>query len=552
MATQVEVGSALASLGGLSELTSKAKLQCAFTSPLPEAGGQSSEHPGPLSPLRLEERGPRPASMTPAMPRPRLTPRPFCREQSAEAFAAVKPPVPALKPSAAAPKPSVAARTLEDLPAARGPTGSVPPLLEHRLVESKAGGDVVAGVPFCASPQANTVILFQTGSADRGQVTLTPDRHLAGAPKALGTPLAPEGKLPPSTAEVSYRRPGGAGVQRQLSLSAESRPGPWSASRTDPLTDAPVGKAPEGPRQSSSHVCPASGEQPRLKQRPVSALFLESLKDPKHCTPDIADEKPFPEKPWARKPRPLSVDLTAKFESRDLSVQRKSCPSEVQERYLTAPSADGSHGRPSEGGPVPEVAGLGRGDVSKPSWRAAARAADSPGARSAADPQARMPSPSEAASLCHSTPADSGQVPAKDRKCLWEPRLKSRDEQAEREMDTVAASAKRQEPCRGQAAKERAVFSQTCTAGEDPACPTGAGGRSSRGAKKLLSPPGPSADGAALAEAESLGASPDRESRILNIQQRIRELTAESAEAKPGSLRRSFRSRPLSADLTKL
>ncbi|KAJ6656712.1 hypothetical protein lerEdw1_003599 [Lerista edwardsae] len=507
MAAQVELGPALAPLAGRSELASPAKLQRAFASPRSEAGGQPSERP--------EERGPRPAAMTPAPPRPRLTPKPFCRERSVEAFAAVKPPVPS-----------------EGLPAARGAAGSVPPLLDHKLVESRAGGEVVASVPFCASPQANTVILFETGSADRARVTLTPDRHLAGAPRALGPPLAQEGGPPPSTPE-------GAGVQRQLSLSSESRPAPWSPGSPLERTGAPAEKAPEGQRQPSGRRSPASGGQPRPKPRPVSAIFLES----KHGAPDVAGEQPLPEQPWARKPRPLSVDLTARFESRGLCVPRQPCPSEARQRLPAAALAEVGHGGPSQA----DVAGLGRADLSRPAWKAAARVADSP--------QSLKPAPDEAAPSCHSVPRDSS---AQGRKCLWESRRRSRGEPPEREAGLAAALAKGQEPCggRGPAGQERAALSLTGTAGQETSARApGADSRSSRGGvvvMKRLSSPDPSANGAAPAKAESLPASPDKESRILNIQQRIKELTADSADAKPGNLRRSFRSRPLSADLTRL
>ncbi|XP_067329700.1 uncharacterized protein KIAA1671 homolog [Anolis sagrei] len=52
--------------------------------------------------------------------------------------------------------------------------------------------------------------------------------------------------------------------------------------------------------------------------RPLSAIFLDSLQDTKRASDD-------PEKPWVRKPRPLSMDLTAKFEN------RKSVPPESKE-----------------------------------------------------------------------------------------------------------------------------------------------------------------------------------------------------------------------------
>ncbi|XP_066465766.1 uncharacterized protein KIAA1671 homolog isoform X2 [Tiliqua scincoides] len=557
MAMQVEVGAALAALANLSELTNEAKLQRALASPLSDAGGQPGELP--LSPLLLEERGSfgnplRTATMTPATARPRLTPKPFCREKSAETFAIVKPPVPVLKPSTAAPKPSVFAQTL-DTSVTRGLTGSVPPLVDQTLVESKASNNLVANIPFYSSPQANTVILFETGSADRVRMTLTPDRNIVGVPRTLSTLPAQEGKLPSSKSEVFCRRPDGAGIHRQLSLSSESRPGPWNPcrplERADTLTDTSEEKAKEGQKQLSSHISPAGEGQLRLKQRPVSAIFLESLKDQKPCTLAVSDEKPLLEKPWVRKPRPLSVDLTAKFENRDLSVQRKSCPFEVKEKNLATHLADVGSGRPSE---KSETAGLGRADLSKSNLKTAVRTADSPGAKSVADSQA--PSANEAASSCPSAPKDL--VSEKERKCLWEPRLKNQDEQTDREVDTVAAAGKSQErhSSAGRSVQERALLDrkEICSISENGAGTTGTKSRSSKGgdAKKLLNLLDASANGAAPVSTELRPPSPEKECRILNIQQRIKELTAENTEAKPGNLHRSFRSRPLSTDLTKL
>lgn len=549
MATQVEVGSALASLANLSELTSEAKLQCAFASPLSDAGSQPRELP--LSPLLREERGSfgnllRPATMTPATARPRLTPKPFCREKSAETFAIVKPPVPVLKHSAAAPKSSVSAKTFEDASVARGLTGNVPPLVDQTLVESKAGSDLVANMPLYSSPQANTVIVFETGSTDRVRMTLTPDRNIVGVPRTLSTLPAQEGKLPSSKSEVSYRRREGPGIHRQLSFSSESRPGPRNPcrplERADTVTDFPEEKAKEGQKPFSSHISPASEGQLRLKQRPVSAIFLESLKDQKHCTPDVSDEKPVLEKPWVRKPRPLSVDLTAKFENRDLSVQRQSCLFEVKEKNLATPLADVGYSRPSETGPKSEMAGLGRADLPKSSWKTVVHMVDSPGVKNVADSQTQKLSPNEAVSSCHSTLKDSGQLSAKDRKYLWERRLKSQDEQVERDTGVGAASEKGPEPCSspGQSIKEKTALDQMekGTISENCASATGVESRNLRGGE--------------VKNVELLAASPEKERRIPNIQQRIKELTAENADVKPGNLRRSFRSRPLSSDLTKL
>ncbi|CAH2295203.1 Hypothetical predicted protein [Pelobates cultripes] len=58
--------------------------------------------------------------------------------------------------------------------------------------------------------------------------------------------------------------------------------------------------------------------QLRPKRRPVSAMFLNSINDSSTDNQVAKDEKPL-----VRKPRPLSVDLTAKFEAIDSSVSKK-------------------------------------------------------------------------------------------------------------------------------------------------------------------------------------------------------------------------------------
>ncbi|XP_063000246.1 uncharacterized protein KIAA1671 homolog isoform X2 [Elgaria multicarinata webbii] len=558
MATQVEVSSALTSLNNIAELKNEATLQHAFVSSLSDTSNKGSEHPSSLSPLILEGRSKfgspvRPATMPPAASRPRLTPKPFSREMSSDTFTMVKPPVPALKPSNAAPKPSTFAKTFGDTTTAKGLTGNVPPLVDHKLIENKSTRELVANMPFYSSPLANTVILFKTGSAEKARMNLTPE-------KTFSTLQDPEGQLPPSMSEISYRRSESAGIHRQSSLSSESRPVSWNLRRSHERKDTFSGATEERAKDvekepSNSSISLVSEVQPRPKQRPVSAIFLESLKDPKQCSPDIADEKSTLEKSWVRKPRPLSMDLTAKFESRDLSVQRRSCPAEGKERNLVAHFVDVGSSRPSEIGAKSEAAGLSPADTSKSNLKSAVPVADFQCAKSKSAAQIQKPSPSEVAPLCWNAPKDVGQASAKDRKYLWELRLKSQDEQNEGETDIAAISEKIKEPSnsKGQSVKERTVLNQKDTPAVSENS-TNAENKSLRGGsvKIPVNFQDALANGTTPGNAESLPESPGKEKRILNIQQRIKELTAENTDTKPVNQRRSFRSRPLSADLTKL
>ncbi|XP_060105826.1 uncharacterized protein KIAA1671 homolog [Heteronotia binoei] len=555
MATQVEVGSALPSLTTRSELTGEVKLRHTFASSLSSVSNKPGELSTSLSPLILEERSKfgtplRPATMPPVASRPRLTPKPFSREKSFDTFSVVRPPVTIFKPSNVAPNPPVFAKTFEDMTATKGLTGNVPPLVDQKLIEDKSPSELVPNMPFDSSPQANTVILFETGKSEKGRM-FTPEKSHLGSPQICGSLQAPEGHLAPSKSEVFCRT---AGIHRQLSLSSESRPVSWnpciSLEKKDNLTAASEGKGEVMERQHSASVSSADEVQLRLKQRPVSAIFLESLKDQKPCCLEVSDEKSLPEKTWVRKPRPLSMDLTAKFENRDLSSQRKSCPTEIKEMNVSPdPTKQGSVA-PFERWTKNETGALGRAEPSKSTLKSPGPFA---GFASVLNPK---PFPSEEASSHQGTQKDFPHVSARDRKCLWESRLRRHEEQNASEMEAEATAEKVPEPSsvKGQSVKERAALSPKDPGAARKNCMHGSDteNQSLRDVEKPIDVPDRSANDATSGNVESQPESPGEESRILNIQQRIKELTAETTDAKAGSLRLSFRSRPLSADLTKL
>lgn len=566
MATQVEVGSSIPSLSARSDLPSEAKLRHAFASSLSDASNKPGELPSSLSPLILEERSKfgnpvRPATMPPVASRPRLTPKPFSRDKCSDTFSVVKPPVPTFKPSSVAPNPSVFAKTFEDTTVAKGLNGNVPPLVDQKSIEDKSPGELVANMPFDSSPQANTVILFETGKSEKGKMKVTPEKSHLGSPQLCSTLQAPEGHLASFRSEV-FCRP--AGLHRQLSLSSESRLVSWNPclplEEKDTLTGASEEKGRVVERQDSADVSPANVVRLRPKQRPVSAVFLESLKDQKQSCLEVPGEKPLPEKTGVRKPRPLSMDLTAKFESRDLSLQRKSGPTESKDRSPTTdPTTQGSV-RLAERWTKNESGALSRAEPSKSSLKSPGPFANF---ASVLNPK---PFPSEEASSCPSTQRDLSLVSARDRKCLWESKLKRPDGQNASEMETETSlgkvmetetsSGKVMEPShvKGQSAQERAALSvkEPHAARKNRPYGSDTENRSLRDIEKPINVPERSTNDTTSGNVESQLEGPGEESRILNIQERIKELTAENTETKTGSLRQSFRSRPLSADLTKL
>uniref|UniRef100_A0A670JQT2 Uncharacterized protein n=1 Tax=Podarcis muralis TaxID=64176 RepID=A0A670JQT2_PODMU len=504
MATKVEVSSVLTSLTNRSELVNEATLQHTFASSLSDTSNKSNEHPSSVSPQISEGRSTfgnpmRPATMPPATSRPRLTPKPFSREKSWDTFAAVKAPVPTAKPGNVARRPLAFAKNVEDNVAdVKGMlSGSIPPLVEQKLIENKSTSEFVANMPFYSSPQANTVILFETRSTEETRMKLSSE-------KTYSTLRAQERQLP-SESEMSYRRPEGAAIHQQFSVSSESKPVSCNPHRSLERKESFSGATEERPKnvgkqQSSASL--ASEEQPRPKQRPVSAIFLESLKDQKQCGTDVSDEKPNHEKSWVRKPRPLSMDLTAKFEIRDFSIQRKSL------------------------------------DSSKSHLKSATQVDDCLGIKSKTTAQIQKPSSNEVGK--------------------WEMRLNSQEEENGRETDIAATSGKNTEPPRskGLSGKERMAPNHkgTCAFSEISANVSDTKNKSLREGtiKKNVNLPDAFESCAPPVNAESFPESPGKENKIMNIQQRIRELTAENTETKPGNLRQSFRSRPLSADLTKL
>ncbi|XP_048370839.1 uncharacterized protein KIAA1671 homolog [Sphaerodactylus townsendi] len=558
MATQVEVGSSLPSLTTRSELTNEAKLQRVFGSSLSDASHKPSGLPSSLSPLILEERNRfgsplRPATMPPVASRPRLTPKPFSRGMSSDTFAVVKPPVPAFRPSNVAPNPPAFAKTFEDERAAKGLNGNVPPLVDQKLIEDKSPSELVANMPFDSSPQANTVILFETGKSEKVRMTVTPEKRSLDSPQIRSTlQTTPEGHLSPLKSEVFCRT---AGLHRQLSLSSESRAVSWNPSvyleGKDNFAGAPEEKEKAMERQhSTADSSPAHEVLLRPKQRPVSAIFLESLKDPKQYCSEVVGEQPPLEKAWVRKPRPLSMDLTAKFENRDLSLQKKSGPAESKEKSLGPdPTKQGSV-RPSERWTRNEAVASERADSSKSSLKSPSLLVDS------ASVLNQKPFPSEEASSGQSAQRDLPQVFARDRKCPWESRLKQHSEQNAGETEAETTLEKATEPfgVRGPSVKDRAALSpkEPCAARKNCAYGSDAGRQLSRGVENPTNGPNRPAHDSPSVNVESQPETPGEENRIMNIQQRIKELTAENADTKTGNLRRSFRSRPLSADLTKL
>ncbi|XP_034284835.2 uncharacterized protein KIAA1671 isoform X2 [Pantherophis guttatus] len=491
MATQLELGSALTSLGGISEPRTEAAFRHSFISSLSDASRKPWEGPRALAPLIPEGRGNPmgPTTMPSTASRPPWTPKPFSRETSSDTFATVKPPVPALKPSNASPKPPTFAQTFED--AAKGSPGNVPPLVDQKPMETKSPMEPVTHLPFYLSPEANTVILFESRRPVKGKAE-------------EGGSKAQEGQLLRSQSEKWPRR--------QPLPFTDPRPVSWAPHWKEAFAGGPKGSASSIETQQSP--TPATETHSQAGGRPAaSAGFWGSWQEQTQPPPPKAASGP-----GTPKPRPLPTDLTGRFEVRESSWEKKPCLAESREKSFRVAGnrALGATGARHA------AAGLSGAAPSGPRAKSASQLAE--------PPQSCLPS------------APSGQTVSEDegQNCAQELGSQGKPSVGQPSINQDQPLGERGEVTPQEAGLRNA----------DP--PDASDGNHRGCAKKTVPLLDLSAKPWAPTESESLRGSPGKEIRTLNIQQRIQVLTAENAGFKAGGLHRSFRSRPLSTDLTKM
>ncbi|KAM9625144.1 uncharacterized protein KIAA1671 homolog isoform 2-T5 [Morphnus guianensis] len=536
MATRVEINSTLASLTtvpDLNEIRNEDKSQRVYVSVLSDASNKTKEASASLT---LEEKNKfgstlRSATMPSLGSRPRLFPKPFSKEKSSDSFANVKPPIPAFRSS------TLIRKATEETSSVKVLSGSVPPLVDQKVIEdeNKAGSEVVTNMTFYTGPSANTVILFETAGTEQSKVSLAQGKRAADDHRVLSTMQTKELQCnvkleKPSQPSETSRNPEGS-LHRQISLSSSLRPVSWNSLKTGEKKDAcevhPGEKNNDDANNMYSKGDFSIDMQQRPKHRPVSAIFLESLRDQKHRTVEASEEESPTEKSWVRKPRPLSMDLTAKFEHKDLSSCKKTCSShESKENVSVISFTDVGCPDQSEMGPKPEETEFNKGSSSKTNLKCSSQ--------------------------------DIGIL--NNGKYIWETKLKSKSEQIETkpEITTSLHSSERSHETTSESRtskggkrldqKETYMF-LGC---ESPAASSEKENNVVRGSVKkhisLFTSENPSTS----MDTELLPSAAEKENRCVNIQQRIKELTTENTDVKPGNLRRSLQSRPLSADLTKM
>nr|XP_002722039.2 uncharacterized protein KIAA1671 homolog isoform X1 [Oryctolagus cuniculus] len=471
MATRVEVSSiaSLTAMPGLGDIGKEETLKRAYfrqaADPLGAPTARILEGKGSLS------------SPGPLFPLPRLAPKPFSKEQAPDA----KPPAPSLWPG-----PPRQASSEE---------GAAKDL--DRRVPSQGGQEAGGGGGLQRSPAvlSKAPFLWPSPSA----MTLFESTQRKGKGLGHGPQEPPSGSRPEVAAKpaVPARKPT-APLPRPASIPQDTKP-----------PAAPEAISPDQPRPAASSVegaaSPAPEPRPRLKRRPVSAIFMEALQ-PQKLGPGglagVGKAPPTPpEKTWERRPRPLSVDLTARFESREALLRKA-----AEEGHGGPVGSNAEHRGPERPNPgSPRSPGGSAGVVPRNEQRPWEEKARPDGEEPEKAPPSPLPRPGKGPDLAE---------------------LKSRGADGESvDRCSVAGAAW---TARGSVRKRLSLF------GEESTSAVAAG------------PESP------LATPEPPSPAPEPEKGGLSVQERIKGWAAESTEAKPEIRRRTFQARPLSADLTKL
>ncbi|XP_045390299.1 uncharacterized protein KIAA1671 homolog isoform X2 [Lemur catta] len=487
MATRVEVGSitSLTVVPGLGEIGKEETLkrtyfcQAGDTSGAPSAGILEAK-----SPLRSAAR---------LLPLPRLAPRPFCKEGA--------------PPDATAPESS-----LRHGPPSPCPSGGLPEQVAAKdlggrmpgLVGQEAGGG--EGPRSSASlfsnlrPSPGAVILFE--ATKTGPTLGSAASEGAQEAKAGASHESPPGSRPEVAAKPAMpaRKPAG----------------------TLPRPASP----PQEPGQGDT-AGPAPEPRPRVRRRPVSAIFADSVQPQKPGPgggPGAGRAPPAPpEKTWVRKPRPLSVDLTARFEGRQGGgAPERSRPEPRVHRGCSAraeaPLPDTSAGFPEVAKKIQER----REKVFLQQETGSPRTLGGSARVAPRDEQSPWEAPGRLAQEPEKAPEPPPPGPGRG------PEL----------AEVKGRAAGGGVPAGGERASRGSVKKRISLFGEDSAVAA---------AVALAGGPGPPS-----ATPESPSAAPEPEQGGVSVQARVRGWAAESSESKPEIRRRTFQARPLSADLTKL
>ncbi|XP_044541404.1 uncharacterized protein KIAA1671-like [Gracilinanus agilis] len=540
MATRVEVSplTSLAAVPNLNEIAKEDKLQTTYY----HTGSKVSASPPVMVLAGTRNLG----TPSRALPVPRLSPKPFSKENPLDTFANVKSPITSVKPCIGMSRPLVYSK-LEDSSTAKALDENMPSLVEPKLDE----GSLSSNGTLCnkALPQTihsqNTIILFETTGPAKPKASHSPGKSAGEEQKVDG--MVPLRRQPPSSKPETVakpalppRKPVGI-LQRQASLPSDERP---AVLRT--WEKAEEKEPPPSPGIKSEGGHPSLEARPRGKRRPASAIFesIQHLKPNSLETPKGKVPPTPPEKSWVRKPRPLSVDLTARFENKDILFKKVGSPlEESKEKGLGVGSFDRGHGE-ERSEPLDKATAV------KPSLGLKEQGLDAPDLKNKVKEhnQKIVFKPMEV-----SSPETSVTLAEASVRKGWNPLEEKPKQEGDLDYKEIEGPVplprleKSPELVEG---KNRATEEGERVTQRDS--PGGGGDWTSRGSvKKRVSLFG-SESFSSWPSTESPAPAPEKEKGSVKVQDRIKEWMVESPEVPPERRRKSFQARPLSADLTKL
>ncbi|KAM5237671.1 uncharacterized protein KIAA1671-like [Ctenodactylus gundi] len=244
-------------------------------------------------------------------PLPGLAPKPFSKEQAPD----VKASGPSLRPSPTGLSPAGVSEKV----VARVPNQRMPILAGQEADAGDSRGQSPSAFSQAAflrpSPSPEAICETSRAGPTLGKgLSLRTQEAGMGVSQELASSTRPEVAVKPA---LPARKPVGT-LPQPASLPQDIRPAPSPAEAgpAQPLTKA----------SSLDTAGPSPEPKPRPRRRPVSAIFTESpqpaLSGPGGVAVLGKVPPAPPEKTWVRKPRPLSVDLTARFESPEALLRK--------------------------------------------------------------------------------------------------------------------------------------------------------------------------------------------------------------------------------------
>ncbi|KAL1768560.1 hypothetical protein HispidOSU_013595 [Sigmodon hispidus] len=513
MVTRVEVGSitSLRAGPGLGDISREEALKRTYFC-------QTGDDPGAPSTRILRAKSP---LRTHLFPLP-IAPKPFLKEQVPEKKAPVTCSWPGTTqscPSAEIDRKEVKEDLAKRMPSLAGQ--------EADRGETLTNGPSVPNKATFLRPGPSTVGLFEMTKAEPSLGKGTGEGSREASSRAVQTSslsarpeVATKPALPVRKPPVTLPRP------TSLSQDAGSTVCQEEADRAQPLPKAhsvedPTGQAPEA--------------KPHPKRRPMSAVFGEFPQSQKTDPGGVAVMGKVPptppEKTWMRKPRPLSMDLTAVFENREMLLKKVTSEQSAAERKgpeKISMEPKGCAEGPARMDATPQVSDSDFQEVAKKIHaqreKTIPKQKDTDGPRT---PRTRT------------IPGDDQGPQEKDRT----------DQQSEKVLESPFSRPRRS-----------LGLAEVKGGGSDQEASAGVERKSAGSIRKRLSlfeEENTAVTLAALSEPspitpESPSTVPQPERAAVNVQARIKGWTVESAETKTEARRRTSQSRPLPADLTKV